>query len=347
MHQGSRSSLTLSITTPLKVIISNHACLVSTTAATIACDEMTPAYYMDYTGTGNTIDTRSGCALQLIMDSLRYWVSEMHVDGFRFDLASALARGDNSFDREAAFFHLVHQDPILAQVKLIAEPWDAGEFGYQVGNFPVPWSELNGKFRDDVRDYWRSASSRDSWRSGESVARAFSLRLCGSPDLYRMKGRRPSGSVNFITSHDGFTLTDLVTYEKKKNHANGHANSDGTDDNRSWNCGQEGPTADQAILRTRSVQKRNLLTTLFLSQGTPLLLAGDEFGRSQGGNNNAYCQDNVVSWLSWDPENQDQAELRFVAGLADFAVNTRSFASAAFWTAEQLGGLVESPTWHG
>src|SRR6201996_5191232 len=247
-------------------------------------------YYFDTTGTGNTLNMRHPHVLQLIIDSLRYWVTEMHVDGFRFDLAASLARQFHEVDRLSAFFDLIQVDPVVSQVKLIAEPWDLGEGGYQVGNFPTLWSEWNGRYRDTVRDYWCGA---------DSTLADFSYRLTGSSDLYGRTGRRPYASVNFVTAHDGFTLTDLVSYDHKHNEANGEGNRDGTDDNRSWNCGAEGPPADPEIRELRDRQRRNFLTTLFLSQGVPMLLAGDELGRTQGGNNNAYCQDNEVSWVDW------------------------------------------------
>ncbi len=246
--------------------------------------------YTDYTGTGNSLDARHPHTLQLIMDSLRYWVTEMHVDGFRFDLAATLARELHDVDRLSAFFDLVQQDPVVSQVKLIAEPWDVGEGGYQVGNFPGLWTEWNGKYRDTVRDYWRGQPAT----LGE-----FASRLTGSSDLYEATGRRPSASINFVTAHDGFTLTDLVSYDEKHNLANGEDNRDGESHNRSWNCGVEGPTDDPEILGLRARQRRNILATLFLSQGTPMLLHGDEFGRSQSGNNNAYCQDSPLSWMDW------------------------------------------------
>ena len=249
-----------------------------------------PRHYMDYTGTGNSLNMRHPHVLQLIMDSLRYWVQEMHVDGFRFDLAAALARELHDVDRLSAFFDLIHQDPLVSQVKLIAEPWDIGEGGYQVGNFPVLWSEWNGKFRDCVRDYWR----------GEPGTLAeFAYRFTGSSDLYETSGRRPYASINFFTCHDGFTLTDLVSYDAKHNDANGEDNQDGESHNRSWNCGREGPTRNPEIRALRDRQKRNFLATLMLSQGVPMLLGGDEMGRTQRGNNNAYCQDNEISWYDW------------------------------------------------
>ncbi len=248
-------------------------------------------YYQDYTGCGNSFNVRSPHALQLIMDSLRYWVLEAHVDGFRFDLAAALARELHDVDRLSTFFDLVQQDPVVSQVKLIAEPWDVGEGGYQVGNFPPLWSEWNGKYRDAVRDFWRGQPS---------TLPEFASRLSGSSDLYETSGRRPVASINFVTCHDGFTLTDLVSYNTKHNEANGEGNRDGSDDNRSWNCGAEGPSSDPAIIALRAGQRRNFLATLFCSQGVPMMLAGDELGRTQDGNNNAYCQDNELSWVDWD-----------------------------------------------
>jgi glycogen operon protein len=258
-----------------------------------------PRYYMDYTGTGNTLNVRHPRTLQLIMDSLRYWILEMHVDGFRFDLASALARELHEVDRLGSFFDIIDQDPVISRVKLIAEPWDVGEGGYQVGNFPPLWSEWNGKYRDTVRDYWRGA--------GCTLAE-FAHRFAGSPDLYEATGRRPFASVNFVTAHDGFTLQDLVSYDRKHNEANGEDGRDGESENRSWNHGAEGPTDDPAIRTLRGRQKRNFLTTLLLSQGVPMLLAGDEIGRTQGGNNNAYCQDNEISWVDWEHADEDLRE---------------------------------------
>jgi glycogen operon protein len=247
-------------------------------------------YYADYTGTGNSLNVRNPHALQLIMDSLRYWVTEMHVDGFRFDLAAALAREFYDVDRLSSFFELVQQDPVVSQVKLIAEPWDVGPGGYQVGNFPPQWTEWNGKYRDTMRDFWRGQSAT----LGE-----FASRLTGSADLYEHSGRRPVASINFVTCHDGFTLHDLVSYNSKHNYANGENNRDGTDDNRSWNCGVEGPTKDEAVLALRAKQKRNFIATIFLSQGVPMLCHGDELGRTQNGNNNGYCQDNELTWIHW------------------------------------------------
>ncbi|OFT83754.1 glycogen debranching protein GlgX [Corynebacterium sp. HMSC29G08] len=248
-------------------------------------------HYMDYTGTGNSLNVRDPHSLQLIMDSLRYWVTEMHVDGFRFDLASTLAREFSDVDRLATFFDLVQQDPIVSQVKLIAEPWDVGENGYQVGNFPALWSEWNGKYRDTMRDFWRGE---------DSTLGEFASRLTGSSDLYQHNGRRPTHSINFITAHDGFTLNDLVSYNEKHNAANGEDNRDGESHNRSWNCGVEGPTDDPEVLQLRAQQRRNFLTTLLLSQGTPMIAHGDEFARTQNGNNNVYCQDNEIAWMNWE-----------------------------------------------
>jgi isoamylase len=259
-------------------------------------------YYMDFTGCGNTLNMVHPRVLQLIMDSLRYWVSEMHVDGFRFDLAAALARELHEVDRLGAFFDILRQDPILSQVKLIAEPWDLGEGGYQVGNFPVGWAEWNDKYRDTMRAYWKG----DDGLIGE-----FARRLTGSSDLYGRSGRKPYASINYVTAHDGFTLHDLVSYNEKHNEANGEDNRDGANNNLSWNCGVEGPTDDPEILALRERQKRNMLATLLLSQGIPMLLAGDELGRSQGGNNNAYCQDNPLSWLDWNIAESGQQLMEF------------------------------------
>ena len=255
-----------------------------------------PRHYYDYTGTGNSLNVRHPQVLQLIMDSLRYWATEMHVDGFRFDLASTLARGFHEVDRLSAFFDLIHQDPVVSRVKLIAEPWDIGEGGYQVGNFPALWSEWNGKYRDCVRDFWRSE---------DQTLPEFANRISGSSDLYQPDGRRPLASINFVTAHDGFTLRDLVSYNEKRNEANGENNLDGESHNRSWNCGAEGETDDQEVNALRSRQQRNILATLLLSQGVPMIVAGDELGRTQGGNNNAYCQDNEISWIDWEHADTD------------------------------------------
>jgi isoamylase len=267
-----------------------------------------PQHYLDYTGCGNSLNVRNPHPLQLIMDSLRYWILDMHVDGFRFDLASALARELHDVDRLSAFFDLVQQDPVVSQVKLIAEPWDVGEGGYQVGHFPPLWTEWNGLYRDTVRDFWRGRAA---------TLPEFASRLTGSSDLYETSARRPVASVNFITCHDGFTLRDLVSFDRKHNEANGDYNRDGTDDNRSWNCGAEGPTADPAVNELRARQVRNFLVTLFCSQGVPMLLAGDEMGRSQRGNNNAYCQDDEVSWVDWEAASKQQDLIDFTCTLSE------------------------------
>jgi isoamylase len=259
-------------------------------------------YYMDYTGCGNTLNMTHPRTLQLIMDSLRYWVLEMHVDGFRFDLASTLARELHSVDRLGAFFDIIHQDPVLSQVKLIAEPWDLGEGGYQVGNFPVLWAEWNAEYRDTVRRFWKGDGG---------LVGGLAMRLTGSSDLYGRGGRRPYASINFVTAHDGFPLTDVVSYNEKHNEANGEENRDGHNENLSWNCGMEGPTDNKEILALRARQQRNFLATLILSQGVPMLLAGDEIGRSQRGNNNAYCQDNEISWMDWKLDRWKRELLEF------------------------------------
>jgi isoamylase len=265
-----------------------------------------PRFYVDYTGTGNSLNVRHPEVLRLIMDSLRYWVTEMHVDGFRFDLAATLARELHDVDRLSAFFDIIHQDPVISQAKLIAEPWDVGEGGYQVGNFPVLWTEWNGKYRDSVRRYWRG---------DESLVAEIAYRLSGSSDLYQSDGRRPYASINFVTAHDGFTLHDLVSYNEKHNAANGEENRDGTDYNLSCNYGVEGPTEDPEVVALREQQKRNVLATLLVSQGVPMILGGDEIGRTQRGNNNAYCQDNGVSWFDWDLDERRQALLEFTTRL--------------------------------
>ena len=270
-----------------------------------------PRYYVDYTGTGNTLNMRHPRVLQLIMDSLRYWVLDMHVDGFRFDLAATLARELHEVDRLGAFLDIIHQDPVLSQVKLIAEPWDLGEGGYQVGKFPVGWAEWNDRYRDAVRSYWKG----DGGQIGE-----LAYRITGSSDLYARSGRRPYASINFVTAHDGFTLQDLVSYNQKHNEANGEENRDGTDNNRSWNCGAEGPSDDATVKALRAQQKRNLVATLLLSQGVPMLLGGDEIGHTQQGNNNAYCQDNEISWIDWSSADS-QSEM---AGLVQKAIALRS-----------------------
>jgi isoamylase len=284
-------------------------------------------HYMDYTGTGNTLNMMHPRVLQLIMDSLRYWIQEMHVDGFRFDLASALARELHEVDRLGAFFDIIHQDPVISQVKLIAEPWDLGEGGYQVGNFPPGWSEWNGKYRDAVRDYWRGADER----LGE-----LAYRLTGSSDLYETSGRRPYASVNFVTAHDGFTLRDLVSYNDKHNEANGEDNRDGESHNRSWNCGVEGPTDDAEVNALRARQQRNLLATLLLSQGVPMLLGGDELGRTQQGNNNAYCQDNELSWYDW--ERVEAPLLEFTRRLIGFRKAHPVFRRRQFFQGRPIHG---------
>ena len=287
-----------------------------------------PRYYKDYTGTGNTLNMMHPRVLQLIMDSLRYWVIEMHVDGFRFDLASALARELHDVNRLGAFFDIIHQDPVLSQVKLIAEPWDLGEGGYQVGNFPPGWTEWNGKCRDTLRDYWRGEAG---------VLSELASRLTGSSDLYQSDGRRPYASINFVTAHDGFTLHDLVSYNEKHNAANKEDNRDGESHNRSWNCGVEGPTDDPEILALRARQKRNFIATLLLSQGVPMLLAGDEFGRSQHGNNNAYCQDNKISWLDWNLDQEGRDLLKFVRELLVLRRDHPGFRRRCFFSGRIIG----------
>jgi isoamylase len=286
-----------------------------------------PRYYLDYTGCGNTLNMRHPRALQLLMDSLRYWVTEMHIDGFRFDLAATLARELHEVDRLGAFFDIIHQDPTLSQVKLIAEPWDLGEGGYQVGNFPVLWSEWNGRYRDCVRDYWRGSDQRLA---------EFASRLTGSSDLYESGGRKPYASINFLTAHDGFTLNDLVSYNDRHNENNGEENRDGEPNNRSWNCGAEGVTEDPTINALRAHQKRNFLATLFLSLGVPMLLAGDEFGRSQHGNNNAYCQDNEISWLDW--KNIDKKLLGFTHQIIQFRQQHPAFRRRKWFQGRSIRG---------
>ncbi len=283
-----------------------------------------PRYYRDYTGCGNTLDMTHPRVLQMITDSLRYWVQEMHVDGFRFDLAATLAREAHEFDRSGAFFDIIHQDPVLSKVKLIAEPWDVGEGGYQVGNFPNGWTEWNAKYRDAVRAYWKGEGG---------LIGDLASRLTGSSDLYAHNGRRPYASVNFITSHDGFTLQDLVSYEKKHNEANGEKNQDGESNNLSWNCGEEGHSDDPEVVALRALQKRNLLATLFLSQGVPMLVAGDEMGRSQKGNNNGYNQDNESSWINWALTPEDRAFLSFVCRVIDLRKQHPIFRRRSFFPA--------------
>jgi glycogen operon protein len=296
-----------------------------------------PRYYMDFTGCGNTLQMQHPRVLQLIMDSLRYWVQEMHVDGFRFDLASTLARELHDVDRLGAFFDIIHQDPVLSQVKLIAEPWDLGDGGYQVGNFPVLWTEWNGKYRDTVRRFWKG--------DGGTVSE-FATRLCGSSDLYQYSGRLPYASINFITCHDGFTLNDLVSYNDKHNEANGEENRDGANDNNSWNCGAEGPTEDPAILAPRERQQRNLIATLLLSQGVPMILAGDEVGHTQRGNNNAYCQDNDITWLNWDWTPQQKEFLEFVRQMVAFRQEEPVLKRRRFFQGRRIRGSdVKDVTW--
>lgn len=292
-------------------------------------------YYMDYTGTGNTLNAMMPNVLRLIMDSLRYWVLEMKVDGFRFDLASTLARELHAVDRLGSFFDIIHQDPVISQVKLIAEPWDIGEGGYQVGKFPPGWAEWNGKYRDCIRDYWRGA---------DSMLGEFAERFTGSSDLYKEDYRRPTASINFITAHDGFTLHDLVSYNEKHNLDNGENNNDGESHNRSWNCGTEGPTDDAEKIKLRDRQKRNFLATLFLSQGVPMLVAGDELSRTQGGNNNAYCQDNEVSWLDWDHADKDL--LRFTQQLIHLRSSHPVFCRRRWFKGQPIKGLgLEDIAW--
>ena len=286
-----------------------------------------PQYYMDYTGCGNTLNVRHPRTLQLIMDSLRYWVTDMHVDGFRFDLASALARELHDVDRLSAFFDIIHQDPVLSQVKLIAEPWDLGEGGYQVGNFPPGWAEWNGKYRDAIRRYWKG----DGGVLGEVASR-----LAGSSDLYGASGRQPYASINFVVAHDGFTLHDLVTYNMKHNEANLENNRDGTEDNNSWNCGVEGPTDNPDINELRERQKRNFLATLLLSQGVPMICGGDEIGRTQQGNNNAYCQDNEMSWYDWNLTKHQQQLLEFTKELIGIKKNHPVFHRRRFFQGKAL-----------
>jgi isoamylase len=285
--------------------------------------------YMDFTGTGNTFNLLHPRTVQLVMDSLRYWVNDMHVDGFRFDLASTLARDQTGVNKLHAFFEIIHQDPVISQVKLIAEPWDVGEGGYQVGNFPVLWAEWNGKYRDEVRRFWKG----DEGRIGEMA-----YRLTGSPDLYQTTGRRPYASINFITAHDGFTLNDLVSYNEKHNEANGENNNDGDNNNHSWNCGAEGPTDDPKINTLRARQRRNFLTTLFLSQGVPMLCGGDEWGRTQKGNSNAYCQDNEISWLNWERDEKQNALLDFTKKLIRLRREHPVFRRPKFFQGRRIHG---------
>ena len=292
-------------------------------------------FYMDYTGTGNTLRANLPNVLRLMMDSLRYWIQHMHVDGFRFDLASALARELHEVNKLSSFFDVIHQDPVISQVKLIAEPWDVGEGGYQVGNFPPGWTEWNGKYRDCIRDYWRGA---------DSMLGEFAARFTGSPDLYQDDNRRPTASINFITAHDGFTLHDLVSYNEKHNEANGENNQDGESHNRSWNCGAEGPTDKNEVLTLRKQQKRNLLSTLFLSQGIPMIVAGDEISRTQQGNNNAYCQDNEISWINW--AEADKELLEFTQKLISLRKSHPTFCRRKWFQGQPIKGIgVEDIAW--
>ncbi|HEX5757956.1 MAG TPA: glycogen debranching protein GlgX [Thermoanaerobaculia bacterium] len=294
-------------------------------------DPENPRQYVDYTGTGNSLNMREPYVLQLLMDSLRYWVTEMHVDGFRFDLAATLARELFDVDRLGGFFDVIHQDPVISRVKLIAEPWDLGPGGYQVGNFPPLWMEWNGKYRDTVRDYWRGQPA---------TLDELAFRLTGSSDLYSEDGRRPTASVNFVTAHDGFTLADLVAYDEKHNEANGEGNRDGESHNRSWNCGVEGPTADPEVLACRRRRQRSFLATLLLSQGVPMLLGGDELGRTQRGNNNAYCQDDELSWFDW--EGGDEELLEFTARLVRFRRRHPVFRRRRFFQGRPVRGTGSS-----
>ena len=294
-------------------------------------------HYIDYTGCGNTLNMVHPRSVQLLMDSLRYWITEMHVDGFRFDLAAALAREMHAVDRLSTFFDVVHQDPVVSQVKLIAEPWDLGEGGYQVGNFPAGWAEWNGRYRDTIRRYWKG--------DGGQVA-DLGYRLTGSSDLYQDDGRRPYASVNFVTAHDGFTLTDLVSYSEKHNEANGEENKDGTNDNLSWNCGVEGPTDDPGATALRERQTRNFLATLLLSQGVPMLLGGDEIARTQRGNNNAYCQDNEISWVAWPPSRAARTQLEFVRRLIRLRLRHPVFHRRRFFRGRPVqGSEVKDLSW--
>ncbi|MGB6131460.1 MAG: glycogen debranching protein GlgX [Acidobacteriaceae bacterium] len=290
-----------------------------------------PRYYMDYTGTGNTLNVMHPQVLKLVMDSLRYWVTEMHVDGFRFDLASTLARELHAVSKLSSFFDTIHQDPTIADVKLIAEPWDVGEGGYQVGNFPVLWAEWNGRYRDTVRRFWKGDSG---------LLSDFAYRLTGSSDLYQMDGRKPYASINFVTAHDGFTLCDLVSYNHKHNEANGDSNNDGSNDNHSWNMGAEGPTGDPAINNLRERQMRNFLATLILSQGVPMLSGGDEFARTQHGNNNAYCQDNQLSWFDWKLSPARQRLLEFTSRLIHLRLDHPNLHRRKFFQDRVIRGSV-------
>ena len=308
-------------------------------AAYYRLDPDDPRTYVDYTGTGNTLDATSPRVLQLIMDSLRYWITDMHVDGFRFDLASALARELHDVDKLGSFFDIIHQDPIISQVKLIAEPWDVGPGGYQVGNFPVGWAEWNGKYRDTVRRFWKGVG-------GQAAELAY--RLSGSSDLYAGSGRRPHASINFVTAHDGFTLNDLVSYESKHNEANAEDNNDGDNNNESMNFGVEGETDEESVIEAREKQKRNMLATLLLSQGVPMLLGGDEIGRTQRGNNNGYAQDNEISWFSWQLARRDRQLLGFTRALIRLLKGHPVLRRRRFFQGRQIrGSRVKDLTWFG
>ncbi len=291
-----------------------------------------PRYHVDFTGCGNTLNVMNPRVLQLIMDSLRYWVVEMHVDGFRFDLASALARELHAVDKLGAFFDIIHQDPVISQVKLIAEPWDLGDGGYMVGDFPVQWSEWNGKYRDCVRSFWKGDGG---------IVSEFATRFCGSSDLYAWSGRRPRASINFVTCHDGFTMEDLVSYDHKHNEANGEDGRDGADHNISWNCGAEGPTDDPKIRSLRDRKKRAILATLLFSQGVPMLLAGDEIGHTQGGNNNTYCQDNEITWLNWKLDKSESELLAFVQRIIGIFRSQPVFQRRRFFSGRQIEEATE------
>ena len=295
-----------------------------------------PRFYVDFTGTGNSLNMRHPNVIQLIMDSLRYWVLEMHVDGFRFDLASTLARELWEVDHLSSFFEVIQQDPIISQVKLIAEPWDLGNGGYQVGNFPPLWAEWNGKYRDSIRRFWRG---------DESQVPELAYRLTGSSDLYQESGRKPHASINFVTCHDGFTLNDLVSYNSKRNEANLEDNRDGTDDNISWNFGVEGPSIDPKINHMRYRQKKNFLSILFLSQGVPMILGGDEFGRTQLGNNNAYCQDNEISWFDWSLAETEMELFEFTKRLISFRRQHPVLRRRKFFQGRKLFGASKDITW--
>jgi isoamylase len=296
-----------------------------------------PRYYMDFTGTGNTLNVPHPRVLQLVMDSLRYWVTEMHVDGFRFDLAPALARELHAVSKLSSFFDVIHQDPVISQVKLIAEPWDVGEGGYHVGNFPVLWAEWNGRYRDTVRSYWKG----DAGQMGD-----LAYRLCGSSDLYGWNGKTPTASINFVTSHDGFSLHDLVSFNEKHNHANGEDNNDGDNNNHSWNCGHEGLDAPEDVQRLRRRMRRNFIATLLLSQGVPMIRGGDEYGATQRGNNNAYCQDNEISWLSWKRDEHAQRLTDFTARLTKFRLQHPIFHQPHFFKGHDLHGIgMKDLTW--